>query len=70
DPFAFGYVDNAPNDSDASNIDIAWAVDKNGKPVQLSGIDFVKVYSAVRQEAGWLGEVSTEVSGAYDLRIK
>ncbi|AQX03989.1 PKD domain-containing protein [Elizabethkingia meningoseptica] len=70
DPFAFGYVDNASNDSDASNIDIAWAVDKTGKPVQLSGIDFVKVYSAVRQEAGWLGEVSTEVSGAYDLRIK
>lgn len=56
--------------SDASNIDISWAVDKNGKYVKLPGIDFVKVYSAIRQENGMLGEVSTEVTGAYDLRIK
>jgi hypothetical protein len=45
-----GYADNATNDSDASNIDISWAVDKNGKYVKLPGIDFVKVYSAIRQE--------------------
>ncbi len=69
-PFEFGYADNATNESDASNIDISWAVDKNGKYVKLPGIDFVKVYSAIRQENGMLGEVSTEVTGAYDLRIK
>ncbi|MDY0989708.1 cell surface protein [Flavobacterium sp. CFBP9031] len=67
--FEFGYADNAPNNDEASNIDISWAVDKNGKYVKLPGIDFVKVYTAINQEAGWLGEVSTEVSGAYDLHL-
>ncbi|WP_445709713.1 cell surface protein [Flavobacterium movens] len=67
--FEFGYADNAPNNDDASNIDISWAVDKNGKYVKLPGIDFVKIYTAINQEAGWLGEVSTEVSGAYDLHL-
>lgn len=68
--YDFGYADNAPNNDEASNIDIAWAVDKNGKYVKLPGIDFVKVYTGVNQEAGWLGEVSTEVAGAYDLHLK
>lgn len=68
--FEFGYADNAPNNDEASNIDISWAVDKNGKYVKLPGIDFVKIYTAINQEAGWLGEVSTEVSGAYDLHLK
>ncbi|MFC0777418.1 cell surface protein [Flavobacterium sp. HJSW_4] len=67
--FEFGYADNAPNNDEASNIDISWAVDKNGKYVKLPGVDFVKVYTAINQEAGWLGEVSTEVSGAYDLHL-
>ncbi len=68
--YEFGYADNAPNNDEASNIDISWAVDKNGKYVKLPGIDFVKVYTGINQEAGWLGEVSTEVAGAYDLRLK
>lgn len=68
--FEFGYADNAPNNDEASNIDISWAVDKNGNYVKLPGIDFVKVYTGVNQEAGWLGEVSTEVAGAYDLHLK
>ncbi len=68
--YDFGYADNAPNESEASNIDISWAVDKNGKPVHLIGIDFIKVYTAINQEAGWLGEISTEIRGAYDLWIK
>ena len=66
---AYGYVDNAPNNSEDSNIDIDWAVDKNGNPVKLMGIDFIKVYTATNQEAGWLGEISTEVAGAYDLHL-
>ncbi|QSW89305.1 cell surface protein [Flavobacterium endoglycinae] len=65
--FEFGYADNAPNNDDASSIDISWAVDKNGNYVKLPGIDFIKVYTGINQEAGWLGEVSTEVAGAYDL---
>jgi hypothetical protein len=67
--YDFGYADNAPNNDEASNIDISWAVDRNGKYVKLSGIDFVKVYTGTNQEAGWLGEVSTEVAGAYDLYL-
>lgn len=65
--YEFGYADNAPNNEEGSNIDISWAVDKNGNYVKLPGIDFIKIYTAINQEAGWLGEVSTEVSGAYDL---
>jgi len=68
--YTYGYVDNALNSSEDSNIDIDWAVDKNGNPVKLMGIDFIKVYTAVNQEAGVLGEISTEVAGAYDLHIK
>jgi hypothetical protein len=67
--YDFGYADNAPNNDEASNIDISWAVDRNGKYVKLPGIDFVKVYTGTNQEAGWLGEVSTEVAGAYDLYL-
>lgn len=67
--YEYGYADNAPNNDEASNIDISWAVDKNGKYVKLPGIDFIKVYTGVNQEAGWLGEVSTEVAGAYDLHL-
>ncbi|KFF08316.1 hypothetical protein [Chryseobacterium luteum] len=68
--YDYGYADNAPNNDEASNIDISWAVDKNGNYVKLPGIDFIKVYTGINQEAGWLGEVSTEVAGAYDLHLK
>lgn len=68
--YAFGYADNAPNTDEAANIDISWAVNKNGNYIKLPGIDFVKVYTGINQEAGWLGEVSTEVAGAYDLHLK
>ncbi|MEY8758614.1 cell surface protein [Chryseobacterium tongliaoense] len=67
--YDFGYADNAPNNDEASDIDISWAVDHNGNYVKLPGIDFVKVYTGINQEAGWLGEVSTEVGGAYDLHL-
>jgi hypothetical protein len=67
--YDYGYADNAPNNDEASNIDISWAVDKNGNYVKLPGIDFIKVYTGINQEAGWLGEVSTEVAGAYDLHL-
>jgi hypothetical protein len=33
--YDFGYADNAPNNDEASNIDISWAVDQNGKYVRL-----------------------------------
>ena len=69
--FAYGYVDNKPNtDKDANSFDIDWAVDANRKKVKLDFIDFVKVYCAEQQMAGWLGETSTEVAGAEDLHLE
>lgn len=67
--YGYGYADNAPNNEDDSAIDIDWAVDAKGAKVELPGIDFVKIHTGVNQEAGWLGEVSTDITGAYDLHI-
>ncbi|MFD2036016.1 PKD-like domain-containing protein [Belliella marina] len=69
-PYDWGYVDNWPNNSEAGQIDISWARDSEGTPVELKGIDFVKVYSCNLAAGGWLGEVSTEVSGFRDLNIQ
>lgn len=69
-PYDYGYVDNFTNSDDRSAIDINWAVDKDGNPANLPGIHFVRVHTGINQEAGWLGEVSTEVAGAYDLHLK
>ncbi|WP_413511252.1 PKD domain-containing protein [Myroides odoratus] len=66
----WGYADNYPNARDGATFDIDWAVDKEGTKVYLPGIDFVKVYTGLNQEAGWLGETSTEVAGAIDLHIE
>lgn len=45
-------------------FDISWAVDENGLPVALESIDFIRVHTAVLMGSGWLGEVSTEITGA------
>lgn len=68
--FDFGYADNGLNADETSDIDIDWAVDSKGKPVHLPGVDFIKIYTGVNQSCGWLGEVSTEVSGVTDLHLK
>ena len=65
--YPWGYADNAPNTDPMSNMDIAWAIDKNGNKVNLAGIDFIKIYTGVNQYCGWLGETSTEVMGVEDL---
>lgn len=68
--YPWGYADNHPNkDKDLNSFDIGWAVDKNGNPVHLPGIDFVRVYTGINQYCGWLGETSTEISQAQDLHI-
>ncbi len=67
--FLYGYADNAPNNDDDSAIDIDWAIDSNGSKVKLPAIDFVKVYNGLNQQAGWLGETSTEIMGATDLHL-
>ena len=67
--FTYGYADNYPNDAAKAAIDIDWAVDKNGNPANLPGVDFIKIYTGVNQENGWLGENSTEVCGVTDLNL-
>lgn len=70
-PYDWGYVDNHPNEiENKSSFNIEWAVDKNGKSVHLPGIDFVRVYTGVNQQCGWLGETSTELLRAEDLHVK
>jgi hypothetical protein len=48
-------------------FDIDWAVDGDGNHIYLDGIDFVKIYTALNSDAGWLGEVSTEIRGVVDV---
>lgn len=68
--YDWGYADNHPNDfRDLNSFDISWAVDREGKPVRLPGVDFVRVMTGINQYCGWLGETSTEISGARDLHI-
>ena len=68
--YDWGYVDNHPNDyADLNSFDISWAVDKDGFPVNLPGVDFIRVYTGLNQYCGWLGETSTELSKARDLHI-
>ena len=68
--YAWGYVDNHPNEyADLNSFDISWAVDSEGNHVNLPGADFVKVYTGVNQQCGWLGETSTEICRAQDLHI-
>ena len=65
-----GYVDCNPNDNvHLNSFDISWAVSEDGTPVSLPCIDFVRVYTGVNQECGWIGETSTEISQARDLHI-
>ena len=44
-------------------FDIHWAIDANGNNVDLDKIHWVRIYNGVAQNAGWLGENSTEISG-------
>ncbi len=69
--YPWGYVDNHPNaEQDLCSFDISWAVDKQGNPVHLPGVDFIRVYTGVRQYCGWIGETSTEVARAQDLHVE
>ena len=65
---SYGYVDACPaTDSVYSSFDISWAVDKDGRPVALDKINFVRVATGIFQYCGWLGETSTEVADFVDL---
>lgn len=67
--FIYGYADNETNLKDESGIDIDWAINSKGQKVKLPGVDFIKIYTGVNQENGWLGENSTEITSVEDLHI-
>ena len=48
-------------------IDIGWAVNQNMKPVVLDEIHFIRIYTGMNDIAGWLGEISTEITGIRDV---
>lgn len=60
------YTEETEN-SGGDAFDISWAIDENGNYVDLDMIHFVKVQSAMLANAGWLGEISTEITGAVDV---
>lgn len=69
-PYAYGYADNHPNtDENLNSFDISTAVNSKGEKVNLPGIDFIRVYTAISQYCGWIGETSTEISRCQDLHI-
>ena len=48
-------------------MDISWAVDNNGNYVEIDQINFVKIQTGVLANAGWCGEISTEITGIFDV---
>lgn len=76
-PYGWGYADNIGDDNTMLNgkpngnrFRISDAIDADGNPVDLSHINFVKVQTAVNFVAGWLGEMSTEISSVVHLTYK
>ena len=72
-PFGWGYADNSGEDSEIITIEgktiqknffrISDAIDASGGSVDLDGIDFIKVQTAVNANTAVTGENSTEVCG-------
>lgn len=56
-------VENSGGDA----FDISWAINENNNYIELEYIDFVKVQNAMQDNAGWLGEISPEITGAVDV---
>lgn len=48
-------------------MDISWAVDEGGNYVEIDQVDFIKIYTGVLANAGWCGEISTEIKGIADV---
>lgn len=71
-PFEWGYADNiepGKKGTDLVKFRISDAVNIDGTPANLSHIDFIKVQTGINGTAGWLGEISTEVSCFKDLSV-
>jgi len=62
---AFGYADVT---SGGDKIDLDWAVDRStGEPAHLNCVRYVRVYNAVAKDLPPFGEISTEVTGIYNI---
>jgi hypothetical protein len=69
------YTENLPDNpytaavegSGGDAIDIDWAVDSNKTPVKLDEVNFIRIYTGMNAIAGWLGEISTEITGIRDV---
>ncbi|MDE7304995.1 MAG: hypothetical protein K2N04_03670 [Alistipes sp.] len=71
-PYEWGYADNFSAidriaDSGTNRFRIVDAVQADGQPARLDGIDFVKVQTGVLAQSGDLGEASTEIFAIRDL---
>ncbi|WP_129715683.1 cell surface protein [Pedobacter sp. SYP-B3415] len=64
--FPFGYADNSALED---RLDLDNAIDAKGNKVVLTGIDFIKIQTGIQANMGWLGELSTEISGVADLKL-
>ena len=62
------YRENPNYNTNGDGMDISWAVDADGNPLQLDSIKYVKIYTAQSKDNGSMGEVSSEISGV--LRVK
>lgn len=70
-PYEWGYVDNHPSEyPELSSFDISDAIDAEGRAVHLPGVHWIRVYTALNQQSGWIGETSTEISQAIDLNLQ
>ena len=56
-------VENSGGDA----FDISWARDDGGNYADLDTVHFIRVHNAVLADAGALGELSTEITGAVDV---
>jgi hypothetical protein len=64
-PYEWGYAD---NDRQAL-FRLSDAVTPEGDPIDLEFIDFVKIQTGVNGKSGWLGELSTEITGIRDYNL-
>jgi hypothetical protein len=64
-PYDRGYADN----DQQGLFSLSDAITPEGDPVDLEFIDFVKIQTGVNGKSGWLGEVSTEITGIWDYNL-
>lgn len=48
-------------------FDLSWAVDGNGNYIHLDSVHFIKIQNSVNLNAGWIGELSTEILRLVDV---